>query len=548
MTYNVFIRGIYSTALTKIFKDANYKIIFPSTAILQRFPDLKEFDGSYSKDIIINDRYDKEGVSVSIKKEVWEKIKDTFPLNHDLLPDTFILPARFPLNSISKGIVIQSNKMKNFSLVRLTPEVNNESANVSDNESNFTTTIGRINKFLKIGTEDIFQVTFEDFGKNYAFLNQGYTVSGDLAVIMPYNKRGFISKKIKDKEQRKKLNGVIEKVTIKDFGILLRTAAQFASEIEILKEIQRLRDTYLDIEAKINQTKSTIGMISSNYVSINYVFTQESKLKLDEIRSSVSPTIAFHHSIKSNSGTISLQLKAMNLLESTMDELKAKVFSEKINNNFIAFYYNNLYNPKQFLNINHNKINGRNIPLTPGIIKKIERDRSVPNKLKIILRRNLSGKGTYDGLDLPIEEGDYAIGVYGSGDMYYETLYYSAENELKGRYFNINTPIFLSANAINYFDLEIDVIEPLNKSRKIIDQSILDKALSMNIISKTLYEKAIQMAKKIESGEIKSELEKIAKPQEIVQETTESASSEELDSEQEKDDEESEDEEYEEIK
>ncbi len=70
----------------------------------------------------------------------------------------------------------------------------------------------------------------------------------------------------------------------------------------------------------------------------------------------------------------------------------------------------------------------------------------------------------------------------------------------------------------------------------------------MNIISKTLYEKAIQIAKKIESGEIKSELEKIAKPQEIVQETTESASSEELDSEQEKDDEESEDEEYEEIK
>ena len=34
---NVFIRGIYSTALTKMFIDAGYPIIFPSEPIQKRF-------------------------------------------------------------------------------------------------------------------------------------------------------------------------------------------------------------------------------------------------------------------------------------------------------------------------------------------------------------------------------------------------------------------------------------------------------------------------------------------------------------------------------
>ncbi|MBD3353015.1 MAG: hypothetical protein GF364_16160, partial [Candidatus Lokiarchaeota archaeon] len=100
MTYNVFIRGIYSTALTKLFKDAGFNIIFPSAVILERFKDLEEFYGSYSKDIIINDRYDKSGISVSMKKEIWNEIKEDFPITQKKFPNTIKLQAEFPLNSI----------------------------------------------------------------------------------------------------------------------------------------------------------------------------------------------------------------------------------------------------------------------------------------------------------------------------------------------------------------------------------------------------------------------------------------------------------------
>ncbi|MBD3353311.1 MAG: DUF402 domain-containing protein, partial [Candidatus Lokiarchaeota archaeon] len=411
-------------------------------------------------------------------------------------------------NSISKGIVFQSNKSKNYSLVRLKPETSDDDRD-SELKSHYSTTVGKLNRYLRVGTEDIFQVAFEDVGRNYAYLNQGYTVSGELAVIMPYNKRGFISKKIRDKETRKKLKGVINKVSVDDFGILIRTAAKYASEIEILREIQKLRDRYLKIESKINQSKSTIGQIISEYVSTNYLLPSTSKLKMDKIRSQIVPTVALHHSIKAAPySNNTLHMKVLNLIESVVNETGMLDFNQAINDKFIRFYYNNLYAPRQFLNIYHNKINGRNITLRPGILKKIERDRSVPNALKIILRRNLTGHGLYDGLNIPIEKNDYAISVFTSGNMYYETIYYSKNNELKGRYFNINTPLFLSSNGIHYNDLEIDVIEPLNKPREIIDKGLLDKAFELNLISEQLYNKSIDTAEKLRSGEILSELDK----------------------------------------
>lgn len=507
MAFNVFIRGIYSTSLTKIFKDAGYNIVFPSPTIVNRFPDLKTFEeGNYSKDIVINDRYDREGISITVKKDVWEKIKNDFPINQNRFPNLIQLISRFPLNSIHKGIVVQSNRLKNNSKVRLIPEQNDLETDISQN---FSTTLGRVNRSLKVGTEDVFQVVFEDVGRNYAYLNRGYTVSGDLAVIMPYNKRGFISKKIRDKEQRTKLNNVIEKVTTSEFGILLRTAAQYASELEILREIQKLREKYIEIESIINQSSNKIGPIDSEYFSINFLFPSTQKLKFDEIRSSVSPTLALHHDIKAGINTNNkLQLKVLNLIEGIMTEANTLGFSDKINKQFTSFYHSNLYVPKQFLNITHYKLNGRSINLKPGVIKKIERNHVEKDKLKIILRRNLTGHGIYDGLDIPIEFGDFAIGIYEVGNMYYENIYYSQDYELKGRYFNINTPILLRSDGIHYFDLEIDVIEPLNKTRTIIDNEILDKALQLNIISQELYDKALDVAEKIKSGEILSELDK----------------------------------------
>ena len=502
MTYNVFIRGIYSTALTKLFKDLDYNIVYPSPPIRDRFS-LEEFsedwEDPYSKQIIINDRYDREGISVSTTKEIWEDLKDTFPLNRTDFPHLLRHKAKFPLNSIYKGIVISSNKVNNYSLVRLIPEQQTTDAEV---DAHFTTTIGRINKWLRVGTEDIFQVSYEDVGQTYAFLNQGYTVSGDLAVLMPYNKRGLISKKIKNKKERTRLGNIINKVSIREFGMLLRTVAQHANELEILQEIQNLRDSYIEIEALVNQSRDQIGEIYSNNVSFNFLFPNTTKFRFDKLRDAIIPTIPLHHEIKASTNIGNrMPIKTLLLIEDILEESGGKGFTERIKQKFLSYYSSNLYTPRQILNIYHYKINGRILHLQPGQIKKIERLRD-PNRLQVILRRFMRSHGNYDGLDIPIEDGDYAVGIYEQGKWFAETAYYSKENELKGKYFNINTPIIFRPDGIHYFDLEIDVMEPLSRKRKIIDKELLDKAFEMNIVSEELYNKAIDVANEIKNNEV----------------------------------------------
>jgi len=58
------VRGIYSTALTRLLLDNGFKIVQPSAAIKERFnlPSMPE--DNYQVDLEINDRFDKQGVNV----------------------------------------------------------------------------------------------------------------------------------------------------------------------------------------------------------------------------------------------------------------------------------------------------------------------------------------------------------------------------------------------------------------------------------------------------------------------------------------------------
>ncbi len=524
---NVFIRGIYSTALTKLFIDAGYPIIFPSKEIQNRFKISFRPIDSYSKDISIRDRLDKQGVSIMFKKAVWDKLKEDnfedFPLWQTHNPNLIVYNARFQKNSIYRGLIVKSNRQNNNSYIRLVPEdINN---NGLEEESGYSTTIGHYSHYIPDAKEGIFQVTHEDSGVIQPSLGSFFTIPGDLIVIIPYNDRVIISKEIISGRKKKFLFDLGKEIQrSKKYGFIFRTAAALASEEEILEEVDRLEEDLILTQNVITKYPDKIGEIFSNYHSINVIFPSQVKNNFDDLRRQMLPTMECHHIIKANPIIKQYRRYDKHKDEKYSDEKKKfedeikfspgdlisftenlmygldKKANEKICGNYLKQYYTDFLKPRKILNILHQKLNGKTIRLTPGSIHSIDYESGRPNL--IILRRKLREGGIYDGLNTPIEKGDYAIGKYTIGNWYYMSTYYSGKNELKGRYYNINSPIELSHHGIRYIDLEIDVVENMLGERKLIDQEYLEKVLELKIISQELYDKAFGVSSNILEGRI----------------------------------------------
>lgn len=518
----VFIRGIYSTALTQIFIDAGYPIIFPSKKIRERFNLPFRLKHTYSKDITIKDRLDKQGLTIMFKKDVWEMLeKDNFhdfPLNQEKFPNLILYKARFHKNAIYRGLIVNSDKNQNYSHVRLIPETTDKKQ--GEHTKDFQTTLARYSRFIPDSKEGVFQVTHEDNGRNRASLGSYYTVPGDLIVIVPYNNKIIISKEIHNGRVKKHLFDLGKKIQrSKKYGFIFRTAAELATDKEIFEEVDKLEKDLIQIQTTITQFPNRIGEIYSNYRSMNIVFPKQMKMSFDEIREQTTPTIHYHHTLKSllNLRFIhhsyqsdrdepdyekiqGIPIDALLSYTENLMEVLDKNAQKKVSDVFLSKYYKNFLKPRANMNILHQKLTGTRLLLTSGSIQSYENHDGFPTRIK--LKRRLRPGGLYDGLNTPIEQGDYAITEFGENDWYYVSTYYSQTHEIKGRYYNINTPIEISCNGIHYIDLEIDVIENMVGGRKIVDKELLDQALTMGIISEEIHSKALVIAENIIEGRI----------------------------------------------
>ncbi len=172
---------------------------------------------------------------------------------------------------------------------------------------------------------------------------------------------------------------------------------------------------------------------------------------------------------------------------------------DTINDYNIQKYFGEIQ-PRNLFFINHLKLNGRMTSLKPGKIQSMNIDPDEP--IRLTLKRKFYEGGNYDGLNTPIERGDFAISIFEENNWYYKTEYFSFNGTPKGKYFNINTPLEITNHSIQYIDLEIDVIENVAGDRKIIDAEKLQKAFDLKIITEEIFEKANTLAKNIKEDKI----------------------------------------------
>ncbi len=208
-------------------------------------------------------------------------------------------------------------------------------------------------------------------------------------------------------------------------------------------------------------------------------FPGESKEALDRIRSSIIPTVACHHRFRViASKDLGKAEEILSRQPQRRQELEKSLFEAAVLIPMLR---------ETSLAIEHTKVSGKPIRPRMGMLCDYDQNR-------IVIKRCFRSPGRYDGLDLPIERGDYCLTEATEGQWYIRHAYYSGTHGLKGEYYNVNTPVEFYPHGIRYVDLEIDVVRRTGEPPFVVDREKLALVAREGVIGAALEKKALGVA------------------------------------------------------
>jgi hypothetical protein len=458
------IRGIYTTALTKLLLDHGFEIVNPSLTIKRRFglngnpapPDLK-----------IKDRYDIQGVRVLGTLEAVNKF-------YSILQSNFedVITRKWPVSvdGIYRGNVVDSDEYGVY--VDIGGGI-----------------VGRVLKSeIAYANEKqlTVQVERKRIGAKQPLLTTNLKIVGNYAILAQNSKVG-VSLKIRDLNKRAELYALGKSIAPNGWGIIWRETAANQPREALEKEIKMLASKVETLKEKMNSSTETPQLLVDGLYFMDVEFPHFSKKSLDKLRASATPTLDGHHFYKSCGGKVS---SALEMAERLLEEGKAQEDVEKSFKEQILYEF-----PEEgsVVGIEHVKLSGIVFHLGQATIEAINE-----NELKY--KRVMRSNGFYDGLGVKKEAGDIALSEAKLGEWRITTKYFSSNGELKGTYVNLNTPVEIYPHAIRYVDLEVDVCIQPSGAVQVLDLEKLEKALEKGFISKGLFEIVKEKAYEIASA------------------------------------------------
>ncbi len=122
-------------------------------------------------------------------------------------------------------------------------EVNWDAAGLADNQER------KIEKVLKTGQSVLVQVTKDPIGQKGARLTSQISLPGRYLVYVPGGGMSGISRRLADTE-RSRLKEILKGLITDEEGVIVRTAAEGASDEELTRDVIRLKAQWDDIKAK----------------------------------------------------------------------------------------------------------------------------------------------------------------------------------------------------------------------------------------------------------------------------------------------------------
>jgi ribonuclease E len=114
----------------------------------------------------------------------------------------------------------------------------------------------RIERLLKNGQSALVQVTKNPIGAKGARLTQEVSLAGRFVVMVPGEPETYgISKRLPD-DERRRLRRLLEGLRPRDAGLIVRTAAEGATEVELARDVERLRAQWEQISKLAKRAKA----------------------------------------------------------------------------------------------------------------------------------------------------------------------------------------------------------------------------------------------------------------------------------------------------
>jgi ribonuclease E len=113
----------------------------------------------------------------------------------------------------------------------------------------------RIEQMLRAKQLILCQVTKNPIGAKGARLTQEVSLPGRFVVLIPNSRTYGISKRLPD-DVRKRLRNILDRVKPAEHGLIVRTAAEHATEHELRADMTRLLDQWAAIDAKAKKAQT----------------------------------------------------------------------------------------------------------------------------------------------------------------------------------------------------------------------------------------------------------------------------------------------------
>ncbi len=457
------VRGIYATALTELMLAAGFQVVQASQVIASRFGipqlelpadvTLKHSDNEPSELVVVGYTWAVERVLEVLRRE---------------LPYSFYWVSRLPLHATVKARIVGSRDGR---CVASVGGVEAELVAEECPEPGSTVVAGVVRPGVKPGEAPR--------------LVPGPRVIGDYAILSKSGQpRVTISEHIRSREKRAELMSIAADYTARGYSVHWRSSARSAG-------VETLRSHLEELEKRLEETRKKAeegdeGVYSEGETVAVVRLSRPDKEKLDKLRSRTTPTMPWHHSVKSTAPELGA------LVDYAEKLIPHGVEEEKLLLGLLDYLAERIQQART-VKIIHVKPSGETITLGEATVASASREN---NRLVLVLERRVRSRGVYDGLGAEKEPGDRIETVVDTGSWVVKHTYYSRSGEVKGTYYNINTPPEVTPDAVIYLDLEVDVVKT-SEGTRVLDLEELEKWTRLGVVTEELKKKAIEEAERI---------------------------------------------------